>query len=112
MQSDSINNVMHVQTRTKWFAKIEDSSILCHGRLGHISNQRIKRLVNDWLLDILWISLIFETCVSCIKGNETNKYKKDVKRSFEILEIICSDICFPHMDIPNMKYFISFNDDY
>ena len=49
--------------------------------------------------------------VNCIKGKQTNKYKKGAKRSSEILEIIHSDICCPDMDIPGPKYFISFIDD-
>ena len=53
----------------------EKSSMLWHRRLGHISIDRIKRLVNDGVLETLDF-IDFGTCVDCIKGNQTNKSKK------------------------------------
>jgi len=41
--------------------------------------------------------------VDCIKGKQTNKTTKGVKRSYEILKIIHTDIC-------GQRYFISFID--
>ncbi|KAL4383566.1 hypothetical protein GQ457_15G010160 [Hibiscus cannabinus] len=89
----------------------EDSSTLWHRRLGHISIERIKRLVNDGVLNTLDFT-DFDTCVDCIKGKQTNKSKKGAKRSSTILEIIHSDICYPDMDVQGQKYFITFIDDY
>ncbi|RVW89318.1 Retrovirus-related Pol polyprotein from transposon TNT 1-94 [Vitis vinifera] len=89
----------------------EDSSMLWHQRLRHISIQRIKRLVNDGVLSTLDFT-DFHTCVDCIKGKQTNKSKKGAKRSTDILEIIHSDICCPDMDAYGPKYFISFIDYY
>ena len=80
-------------------------------RLGHISIERIKRLVNDGVLSTLDFTDI-DTCVACIKGKQTNKSKKGAKRSIDILEIIHTDICSPDMDSCSPKYFISFIDDY
>ncbi|RVW82846.1 Retrovirus-related Pol polyprotein from transposon TNT 1-94 [Vitis vinifera] len=88
-----------------------NSSTLWHQRLGHISIQRIKRLVNDGVLSTLDF-IDFHTCVDCIKGKQTNKSKKGAKRSTGILEIIHSDICCPDMDAYGPKYFISFINDY
>ena len=73
--------------------------------------QRIKRLVNDRVLNTLDFT-DFDTCVDYIKGKQTNKSKKGTKRSTDILEIIHSDICCPDMDAYGPKYFISFIDDY
>ena len=70
--------------------------------------QRIKRLVNDRVLNTLDFT-DFDTCVDYIKGKQTNKSKKGAKRSTDILEIIYSDICCPDMDVYGLKYFI---DDY
>jgi len=67
--------------------------------------------VNDGVIDTLDFT-DFETCVNCIKAKQANKYKKGVKRSSKILEIIHSDICFPDMDISDLKFFISFIDEY
>jgi len=52
---------MHVHAGTKRCVINEESSILWHRRLGHISIQRIKRLVNDGVLGTLDIT-DFETC--------------------------------------------------
>ena len=88
----------------------EDSSILWHWRLGHISIDRIKGLVNDKVLNTLDFT-VFNTCIDCIKGKQTNKFKKGVKRSTDVLEIIHSNICCPDLDSNGPKYFISFIDD-
>ena len=89
----------------------EDSSTLWHRRLGHISIDRIKRLVKDRILSILDF-IDFDTCVDCTKGKQTDKSKKGANRSSTILEIIHSDICCPDMDTYGQKYFITFIDDY
>ena len=41
--------------------------MLWHRRLGHISNQRIQRLVSEGILDPLDLS-DFLVCIECIKG--------------------------------------------
>jgi hypothetical protein len=68
--------------------------MLWHRRLGHISVERINRLINDGVVNALDFS-DFGTCVDCIKGKETNKTSKGAKRSEEILGIIHTDICGP-----------------
>ena len=89
----------------------EESSLLWHQRSGHISIQRIKRLVNEGILSSLDFTG-FETCLNCIKGNQTNKSKKGATRSKHLLEIIHTDICCPDMDDSDPRYFITFIDDY
>ena len=111
LQNNITYNAMHVHTGTKRSVINDNSSMLWHRRLGHISIQRIKRLVNEGVLSTLDFT-DFETCVDCIKGKQTNKSKKGAKRSTDILEIIHTDICCPDMDSQGPKYFISFIDDY
>ncbi|KAL0320291.1 UNVERIFIED_CONTAM: Retrovirus-related Pol polyprotein from transposon TNT 1-94 [Sesamum radiatum] len=89
----------------------ENSSILWHRRLGHISIERIKKLVNDGVLTTLDFT-DFDTCVNCIKGKQTNVSKKGAKRSSNLLEIIHTDICCPDLDSYGQRYFITFIDDY
>ena len=89
----------------------EDSSMLWHRRLGHISIDIIKRLVKDGVLSTLDYTDL-ETCVDFIKGKQTSKSKKNANRSSNILEIVHTDICYPYMDMPSKKYFITFIDDY
>ena len=85
------------------------SSMLWHGRLGHISIERIRRLVNDGVLETLDFS-DFGICVDCIQGKQTNKTKKGARRSLEILKIEHTDICryLPTPCLNGQKYFITF----
>ena len=89
----------------------EESSLLWHRRLRHISIQRIKRLVNEEVLNALDF-INFETCLDCIKGKQTNKSKRGVTRSKHLLEIIHTNISYPYMDECDPKFFITFIDDY
>nr|KYP76956.1 Retrovirus-related Pol polyprotein from transposon TNT 1-94 [Cajanus cajan] len=109
--NDAAYNSMHVSSGLKRCVMNEDSSMLWHRRLGHISIDRIKRLVNDGVLSTLDFA-DFETSVDCIKGKQTNKSKKGSKRSSNILEIIHTDICCSDMDANSPRYFITFIDDY
>ena len=52
----------------------ENSSMLWHRRFGHISNQRIERLVSEGILDPLDFSN-FQVYIQCIKGKQTNMRK-------------------------------------
>ena len=90
----------------------ENSSILWHRRLGHISRERIERLVKEGILQNLDFT-DFHVCVDCIKGNQTKHTKKGATRSNELLKIIHTDICGP-LSVPcftREKYFITFIDD-
>ncbi|RVW13581.1 Retrovirus-related Pol polyprotein from transposon TNT 1-94 [Vitis vinifera] len=91
----------------------ENSSMLWHKRLGHISNQRIQRLVSDGILDPLDFS-DFQVCIECIKGKQTNMKKKNANRCSDVLELIHTDICgpFPTPSWNGQQYFITFIDDY
>ena len=91
----------------------ENSATLWHKRLGHISKQRIQRLVLDEILDPLDLS-DFEVCIECIKGKRTNIRKLGAKRAKDILELVHTDICgpFPTPSWNGQQYFISFIDDY
>ena len=90
----------------------ENSSMLWHKRLGHISNQRIQRLVSEGILDPLDFS-DFQVCIECIKGKQTNMRKKDANRCSDVLELIHTDLCGPFPTPWNgQQYFITFIDDY
>nr|GEY15134.1 putative zinc finger, CCHC-type [Tanacetum cinerariifolium] len=90
----------------------ETSSKLWHQRLGHISRDRMTRLVKDEVLPNLDLS-DFEKCVECIKGKMTKGNKKGATRSTGLLELIHTDICGPFPSvIGGHKSFITFIDDY
>jgi hypothetical protein len=91
----------------------KNSSMLWHRRLGHISIRRIKRLVNDGILPTLDFT-DFETCIDCIKGKQTNKFKKGAIKSLYVLDLIHTNICGPFSTpcFTGHKYFITFIDNY
>ncbi|KAG7578785.1 Zinc finger CCHC-type [Arabidopsis thaliana x Arabidopsis arenosa] len=95
-------------------ASNESSAFLWHQRLGHISKERIMRLVNNDILPQLDFSDL-NVCIDCIKGKQTKHIvKKPATRSTQLLELIHTDICGP-FDAPSWsgeKYFITFIDDY
>ena len=98
LQSNVSYNAMHDQENVgiKCSVMNENSSMLWHRRLGHISIKRIEKLVKDRILVSLDFT-DFQTCVDCIKGEHTNKTKKDARKSSCLLEIIHIDICSPEM---------------
>ena len=95
-------------------ASNESSAFLWHQRLGHISKERILRLVKNAILPQLDFSDLDE-CLECIKGKHTkHSVKKPATRSTQLLELIHTDICGP-FDAPSWsgeKYFITFIYDY
>ena len=111
LQDNNAYNSLSIIASIKRSVMNEESSLLWHRRLGHISIQRIKRLVNEGVLSSLDFTN-FETCLDCIKGKQTNKSKKGAIRSKHLLEIIHTDIYCPNMDGSDPKYFITFIGDY
>ena len=111
LHNDVTYNFMNVIAGLKRCVMNEESFMLWHQRLGHISIERMKKLVNDGVLSTLDFA-DFKTCVNCIKGKQTNKSKRGAKRSTNLLEIIHTDFCCPDMDANGLKYFITFIDDH
>ncbi|WVZ13110.1 hypothetical protein V8G54_017640 [Vigna mungo] len=104
---------LHHNVSTKRSLVDERSAYLWHKRLGHISKERMKRLVkNEILPDLDFTDL--NVRVDCIKGKQTKHTKKGATRSTQLLEIIHTDICDP-FDVNSFnkeKYFITFIDDF
>ncbi|RYE19068.1 MAG: hypothetical protein EOP45_13205, partial [Sphingobacteriaceae bacterium] len=110
----SYNETLNVESRgTKRKLSNENSSSLWHKRLGHISRNRIERLVSEGILDQIDFS-DFDVCVACIKGKQTIKKKIGALRETDVLELIHTDICgpFPTLSWNGQQYFVSFIDDY
>jgi len=92
----------------------ENSSMLWHRRLGHISRPRIERLIKEGILHDL-DSFDFDTCVDCVKGKLTTKVRNTgANKSDNVLELIHTDICGPitPTSTGGYRYFITFIDDY
>ena len=78
----------------------ENSAYLWHKRLGHISKERMQRLIKNEILSNLDFTDL-EVCIDCIKGKQTKHTKKGATRSTQLLEIIHTDICGP-FDAPSI----------
>ena len=77
----------------------ESSSMLWHRRLGHISVERIKRLINDGVLNALDFS-DFGTYVDCIKESKPTrpvKVQRGVKKYLESYTLTYVDHLVPHV---------------
>ena len=89
----------------------EQSYELWHKRLGHISKDRVERLIKTNILPALKNDL--ETCVDCCRGKMTKIRKKTAVRSSDLLEVIRTDISGPYTEtLCRNFYFITFIDDY
>ena len=107
--------IVNIASSSKRLRLSEKSSTLWHKHLGHISKQRMKRLIKDEILPDLDF-LDFDTCVDCIKGKLTTKVRNaKIDRCIELLRAIHTDISCGSFTPPTMggyKYFITFIDDY
>jgi hypothetical protein len=92
---------LHHNVGTKCSLINENSSILWHKRLGHISRERLKKLVKDEVLSNLDF-IDFGVCVDCIKGKQTKHTKKGATRIEGLLEIVHTSICGP-FDSPSFS---------
>jgi len=109
----SYNEILQANSRGTKKKLKENLATLWHKRLGHISKQRIQRLVSNEILEPLDLS-DFEVYVECIKGKRINIRKLGVERAKDILELVHTGICgpFPTPSWNGQYYFISFIDDY
>lgn len=106
-------NINDSSTKRKPQRDLETSSKLWHQRLGHISRDRLSRLVKVEVLPPLDFN-DFGTCIECLKGKMTSVNKKGATRSSKLLEIIHTDISGPYniTGITGHNSFITFIDDY
>ncbi|KAL0448776.1 UNVERIFIED_CONTAM: hypothetical protein Slati_1434000 [Sesamum latifolium] len=85
-----------------------------HARLGHISKDRIRRLVDSKSLEIDNLDHL-STCESCLKGKMTKKpFVGQSAIANGLLDLVHTDVCGP-LSIPareGFSYFITFTDDH
>lgn len=86
--------------------------MLWHRRLGHISKDRMTRLIKQNILPNLALK-DFEICINSFKGKTTNTRKIGATRSNDLLEIIHTYVCgpFPTRIVCGNSYFVTFIDD-
>ena len=105
----NVRDVIHKRKRGN-----ETSSKLWYLCLGHISKERMERLIREEILPKLDFSDL-DQCVDCIKGKFAKQIKKDgAKRSSRLLKLIHTDICGPFnvRSVDGFSYFITFTDDF
>ena len=102
---------LHHNVDTKHNLMNKRYAFLWHTDLGHISRERMERLIKNGILpDLDFIDL--NICVD--KGKKTKYTMKGDTRSTQFLEIVHTDICGP-FDVDSFrkeKYFITFINDY
>ena len=85
-----------------------------HCRLGHISENRMKRLHSDGLLTSFDFES-YETCEACLLGKMTKTpFTGFPERAVDLLELIHTDVCGPMSTTARggFQYFITFTDDF
>ncbi|RVW90986.1 Retrovirus-related Pol polyprotein from transposon TNT 1-94 [Vitis vinifera] len=82
-ESSSVNSVVGCKRARMNLS----SSMLWHKHLGHISRQRLERLVRDGVLSNLDFSK-FETCVVCLKRKMTAKTRNEKIDRYGYVELI------------------------
>jgi len=85
-----------------------------HCRLGHISENRMKRLHSDGLLTSFDFES-YETCEACLLGKMTKTpFTGFPERAADLLELIHTDVCGPMSTTARggFQYFITFTDDF
>lgn len=85
-------STLHVSVGSKHGTLNENSSMLWHRHLGHISKDRIMRLVREEELATLDFT-DFIICIYCIKSKQPKLNKKGATCSEELLEDINTNIC-------------------
>jgi hypothetical protein len=84
-----------------------------HCRLGHISENHMKKLHFDGLLTSFDFES-YETCEACLLGKMTKvPFTGLLERALDLLELIHIDVCGPmSMTTRGIQYFITFTYDF
>ncbi|KAE8730652.1 putative galacturonosyltransferase 6 [Hibiscus syriacus] len=90
-----------------------DSAMLWHKKLGHMSEQGMKVLVEQKLLPSL-TKVSLPLCEHCITSKQHRlKFNTSNSRGKSVLELVHSDVWqAPVTSLGRAKYFVSFIDDY
>ncbi|KAL0287115.1 UNVERIFIED_CONTAM: Retrovirus-related Pol polyprotein from transposon TNT 1-94 [Sesamum angustifolium] len=117
-----LNNGLYILQRSDWIMtaqnkrKLEnlENAQIWHARLGHISQDKMKRLVESKSLEIDNLDNLL-ACESCLKGKMTNKpFVGQSKPANGLLDLIPTDVCGPlnTQARGRFSYFITFTDDH
>ncbi|KAL0439310.1 UNVERIFIED_CONTAM: hypothetical protein Slati_2414000 [Sesamum latifolium] len=106
------NLIMTAQHKRK--VDNHENAQIWHARLGHISKDRIRRLVDSKSLDIDDLDHL-PTCESCLKEKMTKKpFVGQSAIANGLFDLVHTDVCGP-LSVPargGFSYFITFTDDH
>ncbi|KAL0463269.1 UNVERIFIED_CONTAM: Secreted RxLR effector protein [Sesamum latifolium] len=106
------NLIMTAQHKRK--VDNHENAQIWYARLGHISKDRIRRLVDSKSLEIDNLDHL-PTCESCLKGKKTKKpFVGQSAIANGLLDLVHTDVCGP-LSIPargRFSYSITFTDDH
>ncbi|KAL0287643.1 UNVERIFIED_CONTAM: Transposon Ty2-GR1 Gag-Pol polyprotein [Sesamum radiatum] len=109
---EASNLIMTAQHKRK--VDDHENAQIWHAMLGHISKDRIRRLVDTKSLEIDDLDHL-PTCESCLKGKMTKKpFVGQSAIPKGLLDLVHTDVCGP-LSIPargGFSYFITFTDDH
>ncbi|KAL0394701.1 UNVERIFIED_CONTAM: hypothetical protein Slati_4436300 [Sesamum latifolium] len=109
---DQHDLIMTAQNKRKMYN--QENAQIWHARLGHISQDRIKRLVDSKSLEIDDLDHL-PACESCLQGKMTKKpFVGQSMLASGLLDLIHSDVCGPlnTQAKGGFSYFITFTDDH
>jgi hypothetical protein len=89
-------------------------TFICHCRLIHINEKRIKRLHKDGLPSSFNFES-FDTCESCLLKKITKPpFTGQSERTSDLLGLVHTDVCGPMSSVARdgFQYFITFTDDF
>ena len=105
--------LLSIQTKRPRISN-ESEAFMWHCRLGHINENRIKRLKETGLLGQFEMDSL-DTCDSCLLGKMTKApFKKKGERANDLLGLVHSDVCGPLSTNARggYSYFVTFTDDF
>ena len=114
-EARAINGLYNLITHSEPNANV--SLDMWHKRMGHICKERLQKMKRENMVEGFNIgnNAMTKICEPCISGKQTRSSfpSKDSDKSYEILELIHSDICgkLPEKSLSQSEYFITFLDE-
>ena len=111
---NSPTSILNIEHTNKRKARNLDSAQLWHARLGHISKNRMSKMIASGDLEVEDLESL-PTCESCLKGKMTKRpFLGKTERTTNLLDLIHTDVCGPLRVSAQggYSYFITFTDDH
>ena len=110
---DVEHNLLQIERTNKRKRDDENLTFLWHCRLGHISENRLRTLQKEGILEPFDFES-YPTCESCLLGKMTRSpFSGHGERAADLLGLVHTDVCGPMSTqaMGGFSYFITFIDD-